>query len=457
MKRTVPNLCSLKIMVCLLCFCSCLLVHRPALGFTRDDILQPLKNDLKMYEKKLAELNRQVKVRFSQFDAEQKEIEKNLATLEKETQSALEQNEARRQADNIAVLTGWQLITEPEDRLSLPGYERVTMDELLALRDTHKKELEADDSAISSGTRDFFIAGVGMVNKQDLELRSQELAEEKKKLEQENNEGNVRIYCAGLGFVDKKQLETAIATQKESVDDVSKQIAEGTYVISIPGLGDISKKQLQTRIADLKERIKQITQEYKAGTARINRVPDGWLTESALDASQKQLQEKSTAINKLFKQNEYKHLLPIGWSTPKDLDQRIKQLQAEIDTIEKNVAAKQYKIALPDGSWATEKDINKALMNSLLSDEIKAALQKGTKSIDLISQYEIQKKQIEIDKLKKWKDTFKDFFLPLKDSYAQRKKELDALKKEFSIDQALAVEPLQQQLAFLQKSLKQFP
>lgn len=457
MNTHAPAVGFLKLSSILFCSCVFLLLHTTAFGISKNDVLTPLKNNLSVYESALAELNRQVKTQFSQFDAQQQTIEKDFSALEAEEQCALEENEASREADNNAVLTGWQLITELNDRISLPGYERGTMDELLAVREEHRKELETLEAKIATGTKKFFVAGLGMVNKKALETRRNDLEEKRSSYEQKVNDGSVRIDFPKLGSVSKKELENAIASQKEKIETVTGQIAEGTYVVSIPGLGDVSKKQLKAKIAALKKQINTLSKEFKEGKVRINRSSKGWFSASDLKKATQALQETTAALNKQYKQHEYKHLLPIGWVTLKDLDERISQVKKEKAAIERLVAGKQYKIALPDGSWATEKDIDKALMNSLLSPEIKAALEAGKKSISMISRYEINNKALEIAKLKKWRAEFKKHMLPLSDKHTRQKKDLDTLQKEFSVEQRLTITPLQRRLAFLQKSLRQLP
>lgn len=245
--------------------------------------------------------------------------------------------------------------------------------------------------------------------------------------------------------------------QKAKIEEISKQIDAGDYRVSLPGLGDVSRNQLKSRIASLQERITALQRNFKSGDVRINRFSKGWLTANGLKESEQLLKDKSAELKENIKKKEYKHLLPIGWVTPKDLDARISQLQEEIENIKTQLANKQYKIALADGSWATEKDIDKALMNSLLSVDVKAALARGKKSILVVSQYEIAKRELELAKLKNWKAELKSHILPLSDFYSQQLKQYAALKKEFSVEQTAAIAPLKLRLSFMQRSLRQLP
>ncbi len=447
----------IKLFLSLSCFCFILPLNTVAFAVSKNDILQPLKNNLIVYKNAQKELNRQVKNRFSVFDTEQKVLEKSLVVLDTEAQCAREESMALEDGVNLAVLTGWQLIKELDDRIYIPGYGRVTMDELLEIRDTHRNTKKTMDSEIDSGTKEFFVAGLGMINKNTLEKHITAINEKRAALKKKVKDGSIRIYFSGLGFVTKKELDTAITAQKAKIAAVTQQIAAGDYIVSIPGLGDVSKNQLKAEILALQEQIKALRQSFKTGDVRINRLSEGWFTEQNLTEKDKQLKTDSGELKSSIKNNEYKHLLPIGWVTLKDLDARINQLKKEKEAIEKQVAKKQYRIALTDGTWATEKDIDKALMNSLLSLDIKNSLETGKKSIILASQYEIKQKEMELAKLKKWKTEFKNHIQPLTEYYAQQLKKNAALRNEFSMEQRSALAPLQQKLSFLQKSLKQIP
>lgn len=426
-------------------------------AMSKNDILQPIQDDLNQAKAAMQELDRQFDLRL-QYLQDNLKLLNNLQNDVQQAELRLQQEfDARNKALDRAVLTAWQLINELDDVVHIPLFGAMRVEEMRALREKERLDMEKIVALVQSGDYFFQIPGRGQLSKNTLEDSIAQQQESINLLERQASQGTFIIFYPGLGHVDRSQLETHAAQLEERINTINKQIASGDYIIILPHLGPVTKNILNTRIEDLKGAIAQLQQNYSQGEQRISRPGKDWTTKKQLAGLRDELQEKKANLQKELKNNTISFLLPPGWSNAQTLKERIAALRESTSEIEATLHDKEYRVLLYDGTWANQAQLDKALINAVIAPDIRHALQKGLQNITHSAILEKELYSLEAAKLELWLNEFQSIAAP---HFALLNFQLnwtDALLKEYRRDEETALRRMHQELRWLERCKRYLP
>lgn len=429
----------------------------PAFSFSKQDVLQPLQDDLEQVNSALAEVKRQAALYVQEQKDFGKFLEDRQVDLEKAQIRLLQEQEARKLSLNRSVLAGWQLVNELDDIIHIPLQGMITMDELLARRDSQFKALEEEAALIQSGDEPIHIQGLGLITKNELDKRIKKNQELIAAFEKQVEDGNYTIYFPGLGEVDRLALEKHKQHIETNIITTTAQINSGDYIVVIPHVGPVSKNSLQQKIDSVTATIAALTESFKAGEERILRTSFGWSTANDVQTTLATLQKQDKTLKQELKDKSYAAMLPTGWTTAKEISKQIEQLKKETSGIEQKLAEGEYEVALPDGTWANADELDKALINALLPAAVRLALEKGRKNIAVTAAIDIRLRQIEAEKLSAWLQDFNSLATPEKAQLDLKQKLQKELLGEFRKEQDMALRWLNKHKQWLEKQKRYLP
>lgn len=426
-------------------------------ALSKRDILDPYKNDLAQCAAALDELERQAGLRLQELEQRLAFLEARHQDLEKAAERLRQHVAASKEALDRAVIAGWQLINEIDDTFHLPGYGFVTIQALRERREAEILEMDRTLQALEAGELQLQVPGLGLLSRNELEERIQLQQVDVVEFRTMMDAGEYRIHYPGLGEVDRNALEAHKQFLEEHMADVAAHIDSGEYVMVLPHLGALSKNDLDARIAQLQETMKTLKQRFKDGREQILRANMQWSDASELAMAVTELEEQKAALRQALKEKNAEFLLPTGWLSEQELLQRIQELQAARQQVETDLANREYAVALHDGSWANEKDLDKALRNAILAPEIRRSLERGRSSIAVIAELEMLQRQIRTELLEQWLKNFTELaasqFALLDFELQWKRKMLD----EFRREEAAALRWMQEQQRWLQRIRRRFP
>ncbi len=436
-----------------------------SLAVSAADILQPYKDEQEVCKQALRDLERQAGLQIEALHAHKVFLEKRLESLTAAEAMLGQEHEATLKVMDRAVLTGWQLIQDMEDMIHVPGQGFLTMEQLLQRRDTLRQEVRQTWESVEKGEREFDIPGLGMVSRTVLQAAVTSQEERIEELKAEIEQGVFVVHHPVFGLVDRHKLEKHAAYLAERIATVQDEITRGDYPVVLPHLGPTTRNQLDAQIMRLKEQAKNLTQNFKDGLVTILRGGSDttsvhsrqWIDQKTLQQDLDTVQAKQQEIARLIKENGYPLELPGGALTTAALKEKIAGLRDEIEGLEARLSDKSYTVALDDGTWATERELDKALVNALLAPEIRKRLDMGRKSITVSAKAEMLMRSLEKVKFEQW---LKDF-----DTFAKQHLEVlghdlawkKTLLREFVTEQKIALDALNGKILWMERYKRYIP
>lgn len=461
MSRTIP------IRHILMLALACVTLWHPAQShaLSATDILQPYKYEQEVCKQALRELERQAGLQMDALTAHAAALEKRLDDLAVAETGLKQDLDTEKQVMQRAVLTAWQLIQDMEDMVHVHGQGFVTMEQLLLRRDSRRQEMLQTWEAVEQGEHEFNIPGLGMISRNALRARIEESQERFQKLREEVEQGVFVIHHPVYGLVDRQKLEKHAAFLEERIATVQDEINRGDYVVVLPNLGPTTRNQLDARIAELREQAQGLIESFKQGLETIMRAEidhDGvrsrqWIDQKTVQYGLEEIQTMQQEVAGLLKGNIYELELPGGALTASDLKDKIAMLKGEIEAIEAQINDRSYAVALPDGTWATERDLDKALVNALLAPEIRKRLETGRKAITVSAKAEMLMRSLEKAKLEQWLKDFDKFVKPHLDILANDLAWKKTLLREFATEQKTAIDALNGKIAWMERFKRYIP
>ena len=428
-----------------------------AWGLTRQDVLDPLKDDLDQAKTAEQELVRQAELYAKEQQAKLDALQSALGFLDKAAQRLQQEHAARNQALDRAVLTGWQLITNLEDKVNVPGHGFVTMDELRTHREGQRREMQEQWTLVEAGDYEVLVPGLGLTTRNDLLERGRELETETAAFTERLQQGRFVIHFPGLGEVDGVRLQAHRQLLEERITQTTALIDAGDYPVVLPHLGAVTKNGLKARIAARKQELEGLRQRFKDGEERILRARMGWSTGKEVQVGGEHLEQEKKDLQQQLKEKRMEFLLPTGFTDAASLERRLADLKADMARVEQELVNKTYAVALPDGTWANLAELDKALLNAIIAPEIRQGLQQGRKNIAVTGRLELELLQLEADKTAAWLKDFPGFAEPHFALLTRQQLWQQTMLKEFRQEQDLAQRRIQKELTWLERCLRLLP
>jgi uncharacterized small protein (DUF1192 family) len=430
-----------------------------SLALSAADILQPYKYEQEVCKQALRELERQAGLQMDALAAHAAILEKRLEDLAASEEALKQYMDTEKEVMQRAVLTAWQLVQDMEDMVHVHGQGFVTMEQLLQRRDGKRQEMLQTWEAVEQGEHEFFIPGLGMVSRNALQARIEEGLERIQKLQGEIEQGFFVIHHPVYGLVDRQKLEKQAAFLEERIATVQDEISRGDYVVVLPHLGPTSRNQLDARIADIKGQVRALTERFNQGLVTIMRAgidedsvqSRQWTDQKAVQQSLEEAQARQQEVSRQLKEKTYELMLPGGALTASDLKDRIATLASEIQAIEAQINDRSYAVALPDGTWATERELDKALVNALLAPEIRERLETGRKAITVSAKAEVLIRSLEKAKLEVWLKDFDKYAKPHLDILGHDLAWKKTLLRDFVTEQKTAIDALNGKITWMER------
>lgn len=461
MSRTIPTRHILMLAL------ACAILSHPAQGLALSaaDILQPYKYEQEVCKQALRELERQAGLQMDALTAHAVVLEKRLEDLAVAETGLKQDLDTEKEVMRRAVLTAWQLIQDMEDMVHVHGQGFVTMEQLLHRRDSRRQEMLQTWEAVEKGEHEINIPGLGMISRNALLARIEERQERIQRLGEEIEQGFFVIHHPVYGLVDRQKLEKHAAFLEERIATVQDEINRGDYVVVLPHLGPTTRNQLDARIEELKGQVQVLTESFKQGLVTIMRAgidedsvqSRQWIDQKTVQQGLEEIQTMQQEVAGLLKSNIYELELPGGALTASDLKDNIATLKGEIEAIEAQINDRSYAVALPDGTWATEQELDKALVNALLAPEIRKRLEMGRKAITVSAKAEMRMRSLEKAKLEQWLKDFVIFAKPHLDILGHDLAWKKTLLREFATEQKTAIDALNGKIAWMERFKRYIP
>jgi len=435
----------------------CLFAPLPAYAISKADILEPYQDSLAQCKAALQELEHQTGLHV-------KELEEGLAFLEerrKDLDAAAarlrQEFEAQQRIMDREVLAGWQMVSELVDPVHIPGHGFVTMEELRQHRDARRGAIQEQLKLLEDGELQLHIDGIGMLSLVELEERLEQRRKELEMVRQTIEAGEYVMYYPGLGEVDRKRLEAHKGLLEERIAAISEQIAAGDFVVILPGLGPVSKNGLKARIEKLKQDMKDLQQRFDTGVEKILRASIQWSDATQVAMLAEDLQEQKKQLLQQVKDQSREFLLPVGWVSGQSLKASIEKERQAMEQTQKALLDRSYEVALPDGTWASEKQLEKALINAVIAPDIREALEKGRKNIGVTAGLEIEQCRIRMEVMQNWLDGLADQAGPHLARLDLELKWKKAMLDEFRREEKAATRWMQEELRWLERCMRYLP
>ncbi len=452
----------------LFCFSLCLTCSfaSPVWGINANDILMPLNDELQTCKNAMQELDRQAKLQLAHLEDNKKLLENRLQDLAAAEERLKQEFANRSELMDRTVLTGWQLIQEMNDMIHVPRQGFVTMDLLLDRREAARAQSKAELEALEGGKHEFPIAGVGMISRNALQERIQAQDKAILELKERMEQGAFVIHHPTYGLVDRARLQKNAELLQERIDKTRAEIKAGDYVVVLPHLGPTSRNKLKGDMERFKTEAAELKKNFKAGLVAIMRsdlnLGDGaasqeWADEKAVQEHLDNLRKLLADVKGQLKSGTYEFVLPLGKVSKAGLREQVSALNVEIEGIEKQLNDKSFQVALPDGTWANERELDKALVNALLAPDIRKGLEKGRKSITVSAKAEMLLRSMEKAKLEQWMKDFDSYVKPHLDLLTTEIEWKKKMLREFATEQKNALDVISGKLRWMERYLKEIP
>lgn len=439
------------------CAFSLLLQGQPAFAITKADALMPFTVERDLYQSAMKELQRQGDLQLTLLKKHKKVMDGLVASFDENVLRVNEQNQAERKKFDTLLQAGDTMIRNEGEKVYVPGIGWLTKEELKKQTADANATISLSEKSIQEGAAEFHIAGIGWLTRQGLDKIIADKNKEIQDVESALKDGSYSIFYPGLGEVTKITLSQQLDRMNSKISEATNAIDAGEYIVYLPGLGGITRNQLDGRINEVKAKIQYTKELFKSGAAKIDRRLFERSNKTEVKDVIAEVKKQSADLKQSLRNKEYEHHFPTGWATGKKLGNQGATLKKEIDDVRTKVNMNQYKAPLQDGTWATAKDLEMALMNNLISPEIRSTLEKGLADITPSAELLIALKEIEVEKLKLWSKALNKHAASEQALLGYEITRLQTFEKEFKQEETRTLGDLQRTLKWLQRYRKLMP